>query len=316
MEDFEFNASTENPKAKAYAIYAPNGTMKTSFTKTFEDIAKGERPKEERYNRQTTCIIKLDESPISKEAIYVLKSEIDIKSETPAITNILVNPENKARYDELLIELDKLKNKLIGALQKLSKVKKNDIEQAILKDWDTRDFPTCIAKILEHSIEDDLVPYEYATIFEPKAIEILNSEEFISKANEFNNRYQELFDSDGSIYTKGVFNPVKAETSFETLKKQGFFMGGHRVHLRGDETSISEDELEQRHKRILEKIDTDETLKKLRTNLAKNAQTQALVDLIESLTHTQVEFLIEKLKPEQQAQFRQALLGLLCPEKP
>ena len=315
-EKFEFNSSTENPIAKAYAIYAPNGTMKTSFTKTFDDIARGDRPKEERYNRPSICIIELNESPIMKDAIYVLKSEIDIKSETPAITNILVNPDNKARYDEILIELDKLKNKLIGALQKLSKVKKNDIEQVILKDWDTRDFTTCIAKTLGHSAEDDLEPYEYATIFDPSAIEILNSQEFIANANEFNNRYQELFNSDGSIYTKGVFNPIKAETSFETLKKQGFFMGGHRVHLRGDETSISQDELDHRHKRILEKLDSDETLKKIRNNLAKNAKTQALVDLIESLTNTQVELLIEKLKPEKQAQFRQDLWAYYIQKSP
>lgn len=314
--NFEFNNSTENPKAKAYAIYAPNGAMKTSFTKTFEDIAKGERPKEERYNRPTTYTIELNESTIPKEAIYVLKSEIDIKSETPAITNILVDPENKARYDELIIELDKMKNKLIGTLQKLSKVKKNDIEQVILKDFDAIDFPICIAKTLEHSAEDDLEPYEYATIFDPKAIEILNSQEFISKADEFNNRYQELFNNDGSIYTKGIFNPIKAETSFETLKKQGFFKGGHRVHLRGDETSISQDELDLRHKRILERLDTDETLKKLRNNLAKNAQTQALVDLIESLTYTQVEFLLDNLKPEKQSQFRQDLWAYYVQKSP
>ncbi|KUO52322.1 MAG: hypothetical protein APF76_04620 [Desulfitibacter sp. BRH_c19] len=315
-QDFVFTTSTENPKAKAYVIYAPNGVMKTSFTKTFEDISRGEQPKEERYHRPTTCKIKLNESPISKETIYVLKSEIDIKSENPAITNILVNPEHKARYDELLIELDKLKNKLIGTLQKLSKVKKNDIEQVILKDWDISDFPTCITKTLEHSAEDDLEPYEYATIFDPKAIEILNSQEFILKANEFNNRYQELFNSDGSIYTKGVFNPTKAETSFETLKKQGYFMGGHRVHLRGDEFSISQDELDQRHKRILERLDTDETLKKLRINLAKNAKTHALVDLIESLTYTQVEFLLDKLKPENQGQFRQNLWSYYMQKSP
>jgi hypothetical protein len=314
--DFEFNMSTEYPKAKAYAIYAPNGTMKTSFTKTFEDIAKGEQPKEERYNRTSTCIIELNERPISKAAIYVLKSEIDIKSESHAITNILVNPENKARYDELLIELDKLKSKLIGTLQKLSKVKKNDIEQAILKDWNTRDFQTCIAKALENLIEDDLEPYEYATIFDPKAIEILNSQEFISKANEFNIRYQELFSSDGSIYTKGVFNPMKAETSFETLKKQGFFNGGHRVHLRGDEVSISQDELDQRHKRILEKLDTDEMLKKLRTNLAKNAQTQALVDLIEGLSYNQVQYLLENLEPDKQAKFRKDLWAYYIQKSP
>jgi len=44
-------------KVKAYAIYAPNGIMKSSFTKTFEAISKGELPKEERYNRPSVCQI-------------------------------------------------------------------------------------------------------------------------------------------------------------------------------------------------------------------------------------------------------------------
>jgi len=54
-------------------------------------------------------------------------------------------------------------------------------------------------------------------------------------------------------------------------------------------------------------IDGDETLKKLRASLAKNAQTLALTDLIENLSSTHVEFLLERLKPENQAQFRRDL---------
>ena len=84
-------------------------------------------------------------------------------------------------------------------------------------------------------------------------------------------------------------------------------MGGHRVHLKGDEISINQNELDQRHKQILDKIDTDITLKTLRNNLSKNAQTQALIDLIESLTYSQLEFLLENLKPENQGQFRKNL---------
>ena len=45
-------------------------------------------------------------------------------------------------------------------------------------------------------------------------------------------------------------------------------------------------------------------LKKIKVNLAKNAQTQALIDLIENLSISQVEFLLENLKPENQTQFR------------
>lgn len=315
-EEFDFSTVPEKKLAKAFAIYAPNGTMKTSFTKTFEAVSKREQPKEERYSRPSICEIKTDGVVIPYENIYVLKSEIDIKAESPAITNILVNPVHKSKYDELLIELDKLKGNLINALQKLSKEKKSDIERNILRDWGLKNFPNCIGKILEHSIADDLQPYEYATIFDPKAIEVLKSQEFISKAEEFNKRYQELFDIDGSIYTKGVFNPLKAENSFETLKKQGFFKGGHRVHLKGDDSSISQDELEQRHRKILERLDTNEALKKLRTNLAKNAQTQALVNLIESLSNIQVEFLLENLKPEKHDQFRRDLWAYYIQKSP
>jgi len=305
--DYVFDFRVSGSKAKAYAIYAPNGLMKTSFSRTFEALAKGDVPKEERYNRISTHVVESDGIATPKEMLYVLKSEIDIRSDSPAITNILVNPENKARYDELMVDLDKLRNKLIGSLQKSSKVKKTEVEQAVLQDWDESDFPVCIGTITANIIDDDLSPYEYATIFDPKAIEVLRSQEFISKASEFNERYQELFNQAGTIYQKGVFNPTKAETSFTTLDKQGFFAGGHRVHLRGESDSIDKSALDRKLQIIHAKIDGDEELKKLRASLAKNAQAQALTDLIESLSSTQVEFLLEKLQLANQVQFRKDL---------
>lgn len=301
--EFYFTAS----KGKTYAIYAPNGLMKTSFSKTFEDLANAQHPREERYNRPSTHEVKVDGVEITKEMIYVLKSEIDISSDSSAITNILVDPINKSRYDELLIDIDKQKNKFIGSLQKSSKIKKGELEKIILTDWNESDFPTCISKIQETTVDDDLSPYEYNTIFDPKAIEVLKSQEFISKAKEFTDKYEELFNQAGTIYQKGIFNPIKAETSFSTLDKQGFFAGGHRVHLRGETDSIDQATLNEKLQTIHADIDGNEELKKIRANLAKNAQTQALIDLIESLTATQVEFLLENIKPENQTQFRKNL---------
>jgi len=305
--DYEFDFDSSGSRGKAYAIYAPNGLMKTSFSRTFEALSRGNVPKEERYNRISTHVIEFDGNAISKESFYVLKSEIDISSDSPAITNILVDPENKARYDELLVDLDKLKKNLTRSLQRISKVKQTDIEQFILRDWNKKDFSNCIALIKQRLIDDDLSSYEYNTIFDPKAIEVLKSQEFISKASEFNERYQELFNQAGSIYQKGVFNPAKADTSFTTLEKQGFFAGGHRVHLRGDSGSIDKETLDLKLQAIHAKIDGDEELKRLRTNLAKNAQVQALTELLEGLSSTQVEFLLEKLQPANQTQFRKDL---------
>ena len=137
--DFGIGSNTAKPKTKAYAVYAPNGLMKSSFAKTFDVLSKGESPKEERYNRPSTCVVESDGVAIPRETIYVLKAEIDISADSPAITDILVNPENKAKYDEMLVSLDKLKSKLINALQKASKIKKDDIERTILKDWGETD---------------------------------------------------------------------------------------------------------------------------------------------------------------------------------
>lgn len=294
-------------ETNSYAVYAPNGLMKTSFSKTFQDLSAGNTPKEERYNRASTCEVEYDGMAIPKEFIYALKSEIDIREESQSITDILVNPENKSQYDRILIDLDISKEKLKTSLQKTSKVKKKDIEEFILRDWNQIDFPTCILNILETPSTEDLASFEYNTIFDPKAIEVFNSPEFVAKAKDFNDRYQELFDQAGTIYTKNVFNPNKAETVFDTLDRQGFFSGGHLVQLRGELAPIGKEALETKLKAIHSRIDEDEALKRLRANLAKNAQTQALIQLIENLSAVEVDFLLERIKPANQAKFRQAL---------
>jgi hypothetical protein len=64
-QEFDFaSTNPRKPKAKAYAIYAPNGLMKTSFSKTFEELAKGSEPKEERYNRPSTYVVESDGNAI------------------------------------------------------------------------------------------------------------------------------------------------------------------------------------------------------------------------------------------------------------
>jgi len=302
--DFYFN---DPRKINAYAVYAPNGLMKTSFSRTFEKISQGEMPCEERYQRPCNCAVLVDEGPINQDDIYVLKSEIDINSDSPAITNILVNPDYKARYDEMLVGLEKQKSKLLNYLNKISGVKKADLEQTILNDCQAINFSHCISELLGLPQQYEFEHFRYATIFDQKAIDVLTSPEFVSKANEFNERYQELFENSGSIYQKGVFNPAKADISFLTLDKQGFFAGGHRVHLKGEDTSIDKEQLEIKLQEIHARIDSDQTLKSLRISLAKNAQTQSLVELIENIPATEVELLLQKIKPANIPEFRKEL---------
>ena len=48
-------------KHKGYAIYAPNGVMKTSLAKTMMDLSEGNSPKDLHFpNREPTCEITLN----------------------------------------------------------------------------------------------------------------------------------------------------------------------------------------------------------------------------------------------------------------
>jgi hypothetical protein len=295
-------------RKKTNAIYAPNGLMKTSFSKTFEALSKGEQPTDERFpSRTTTCLVEDDGVRIDKDKIYVLKSNIDISSDTDSVTNILINQATKTRYDALVKDLSRIQAKLINALNKKSKVRKSNVEDQLGKDFHKSDFIQCIKAANDYPLSEDYGDFYYEDIFNAKALEVIEKEAFTSKADEFNQKYDELFTQSGGVYKKGIFNPVKAENSFSTLDKNGFFNGGHRVHLSGDESSIGYEELQEKIEAIHKTIDSDETLKSIRVDLAKNAQTQALISMFENLPAEKVELLLTKIKPENQAVFRQEL---------
>ena len=305
--DEVLDLSNNKGKAKAVSIYAPNGLMKTSLSKTFDALAKGEQPKEERYNRQPTCIIEANNIKIKREQIYVLKSEIEINSDNEAATNILINEESKSRYDSLISNQNKLKSKLLSSLQKTSKLKKEDIESVLIKDYETDSFVKAIELAKKIVLNDELGKFIYNDIFDSRVISMLESPEFTSKSNEFNKRYQALFDQTGTIYSRGVFNPIKADVSFTTLNKQGYFTGGHKVHLLGDNTSLNFEELQEKLRAVNASIDGDEELKALRVNLAKNAQTQTLATLLENISATEVDYLLHNVKPKNQLEFKKTL---------
>jgi hypothetical protein len=77
--------------------------------------------------------------------------------------------------------------------------------------------------------------------------------------------------------------------------------------LKGDASSINYEDLQEKMRVVHEAIDSDDELKKLRGNLAKNAQTQALIELLENISATEVDLLLHNVKPENQIEFRRIL---------
>jgi hypothetical protein len=305
-QKFEFQEAFNQ---RSFAIYAPNGSMKSSFAKTFERLRADQAPEELRYNRPSSCSVTADNQPISKESIFVLQAEIDTKADIPAVTNLLVQPNQKVKYDALVLDLEKQKQKALNALQKISKLPKKQVEEQLPRDLNASTFIEGVKLGLESGNQEDLSAFPIAVIFDPKALAVIQTSVFQDKFSDFNQRYDELFQAENTIYRKGVFNPARAGNAFGSLQKERFFDAGHRVHLDGDSVAISKDELDARIQAIHSRIDADDTLKRLREDLAKTAESRALTELLESLDSHQFEFLARMTKPDQLADFRRKLWG-------
>ena len=312
-QNFEFTVAFNR---RSFAIYAPNGSMKSSFAKTFERLRAGQAPEELRYNRPSSCSVMADSQPISKESIFVIQAEIDTKADIPAVTNLLVQPHQKAKYDALVVNLEKQKQKALNALQKISKLTKKQVEEQLPRDLGASTFIEGVKLGLGSGNQEDLSAFPIAVIFDPKALAVIQTSIFQEKFSDFNQRYDELFQAENTIYRKGVFNPARAGNAFGTLQKERFFDAGHRVHLDGDTDAISKEELDARIQAIHSRIDADETLKRLREDLAKTAESRALTELLESLDSHQFEFLARMTKPDQLADFRRKLWGYCLSQSP
>lgn len=292
---------------RSYVIYAPNGSMKSSFAKTFGQLSTGKPTEELRHNRLSSCSVLVDGLPIDNETIFVLQADIDSKGEISAVTNLLVQPGQKVKYDTLVVDLDKQKQKALNALQKITKLTKKQVEDQLPGDFGAPSFIEGVKLGLGSSPHEDLSAFPVSVICDPKALSVIQSEGFQEKSTEFNQRYDELFHAENTVYRKGIFNPASAGNAFGALQKERFFDAGHRVQFEGDLEPVGQAELDARLQAIHGRIDADTTLKRIREDLAKTAESRALAELLESLNSHQFETLTRMTKSTNLAEFRREL---------
>ncbi|MGD1949916.1 MAG: hypothetical protein ACFB14_09745 [Leptolyngbyaceae cyanobacterium] len=269
-------------KSYANLIYAPNGVMKTSFAKTFKKISEGKSPKEEIYNRESFCEIKIDEKFVSSDDVLVIEP-FDQNYESKNISSLLVNPEKKSRYDQIYRDIANAKKKLIARLNKVSKIKKDEIENQLLEDLECSDIFEAI-KILKHG-NYGVLEYskiEYKKIFDPKVISLLQEDSVKSNINDYVIRYNNLIES-SPLFSKGKFNPVNANSVSNNLKKERFFQASHKVILNGqDEIVNSCDEFDKIFDKEKQEIFGDGDLQEISRKIVGGVvSVKAFQDLLE-----------------------------------
>lgn len=234
-----------------YAIYAPNGMMKTSFAKTFKDLSNSVDSKDLVFkDRETERIITDENGALESKKVFVIEPyNEEFKSEK--LSTLLVNQALKEKYDEIHLAINTKKDALIKELILKSGVKK-EIETIFSNDF--TNYPDEFYKallrvkieVLEAS-EPELADIKYVDVFSDKTIAFLETKDFKEKIKEYIEKYNELIDS-STYFKKGIFNHNNASVVAKNLNDNGFFQAEHSITLNPNSTNkiiSSEDELEE-----------------------------------------------------------------------
>lgn len=226
---FDFTSSS------GYAIYAPNGFMKTSLSKTFDDYAKGRDSADLIFTDRTTTRILMDGNgaPIAADSIFVIEPyNQEFSSDRTSL--LLVNAAIKKQYDDAIEQISAKLSALFSKLKQLSGLTGRTVtpETEFLKVFGS----TSVADLLE-SLEQTvaqtpltkLADLVYSEIFNDKSLALLESGTIKDQLEEYIQRYNDLV-SKSDVLSK-QFNHYSAGTVNKQLSDNGFFAAKHTINL-------------------------------------------------------------------------------------
>jgi hypothetical protein len=285
--DFDFS------KRNSILVYAPNGVMKTSFSRIFDCLAKNKQNEiKDRIftNKVTKCSISVDGAEIKSEQIFVAEAEKDNGDVTTQITRLLASKELKDRYDLIYKDLNDAKNEYIKDLKEKSQ--STDCEQEVINTFKKNDKDDLLSCLL--MIEEDIkkeypeFTFRYNDIFDKnnKVSTFLGKNKGV--LDDYFNRYNTLLSKSSFFHhTTGTsFGTFQANSLLKTVDDGAFFGAKHKIILRDNTEVCSSEQLQEVVDSELKAIISDEKLQekfqKITKSLDANIDLRAFKVVIEN----------------------------------
>lgn len=265
-------------KSRVYAIYAPNGAMKSSFARTFKDYADG-APSRDRIFPKRQCIRTIiDESgaPIPQGSVYVVSPYDEVLGHTEKTAILLVNDKLRREYEQLNQSIVESESVFLAAMKEQSKSKKDlkrEISLTFTRDTTQNSFFLALTRIRDEVINQKDAPWadiRYDTIFDDKVLALLANKDVKTAIGDYVARLNELLEA-STYFKKGVFNYYNAAMIAKSLADHGFFAAKHTVRLNATDTIeiTNRQQLEELIKREKDEIAKDSALRKRYAEIAK-----------------------------------------------
>lgn len=254
-------------ESNVVAIYAQNGTMKTSFAKTFQDIINGDKTNDDIYPERVSIRSIKDETDteLSPDKIFVIESYNE-KYKSDNVSTLLVDEKLKKQYEEIYKIINGKKNDLLKDIAKLSEVKAKELENLINEDFGNRNnFFKSINEIKESinsSKNKNFKHIVYSKLFNEKTKDLLLDSELLEKIAKYIDTYNNLLEK-SKFFKKGVFSHNNASEVAKKLNYSGWFKADHSVNIcfNGKDVKITNvNDLEKAITEEKNKILTDQNL--------------------------------------------------------
>ena len=244
--DFDFS------KSNMQLIYAPNGTMKTSFAKTFKDMSdpRGKTKPHDQLDKtlQPTCKVMVEddsgsERDITPGEIKVIDSYDPAFSSEESILTLLANKDIRQQYVDIFRELDNEKKSALSPLKKITG--SSNYEQEIIGAFsDPGTKKLSIFEVLATIIDDvkqskSTFDFVYNHVFDPKGKVRDFLDENYDLLQKYSEKYNELLSSSQFFSNNGerAFGTIEAGALRDSIKGDEYFESGHKLSLK-DETMV------------------------------------------------------------------------------
>jgi len=287
IHKFDFEGLGTN----SFLIYAPNGTMKTSFAKTLNLISKDDSKSigDKVYpDRPTSFKIFADGDNITTSSILVVNAEDNNYDSSTKISSFIASKELKEKYDKIYSELDNQKAEYIKKLKGISQ--STDCESEFINTYKNTDKDTFYELLLtvSKSLLDTPEKYDfrYNDIFDKKG----NVKKFLDKnqkiLNQYITDYKELLNKSKFFKSsENSFGTYQANELLKSISDNSYFDAGHKFVLNDDEEIKSSEELAKLLQEEITNILTDEKLQKSFEKVDKaigaNTELRAFKNVIE-----------------------------------
>lgn len=268
-----------------FAIYAANGTMKTSLSRTFRDLASGDFPSDEMYPDRITICEVLTESgtPLDADQIVVIPPYSESFERSARVSTLLVNPKLRDRYQTIEADLASKIDGFIKVMQvACGKRKGVDLEiSSTFMGGNPNALLDALRRVKDEVIEAEDAPFSdipYSELFNDKVEGLLAKKEIQELLVDYVTKLNSLLD-ESQFFSRDTFSYYGAEQVVAALAKHGFFEAKHAVELRPSEGEVddgtritSEDELSQMVQAEKDRIADDEELKHKYVKLGKQLE--------------------------------------------